>query len=227
MPVKVLNEVGEGTFFDVAQGIEFATDFQSDGKNPVKVINMSLGGAGPFRVGEPRDRQGLRARGRRWWRRPATTARVRSPFPASSSKVIAVGGVDGRKQRAPYSNFGRELSVVAPGRQLRPGRRRGRRARSACSSRCPTRTRWTWGATTGSATAASTARAWRPRTSPPSPRSSSRRESPIPRPCARRSSRTPSPGRGRGRGRNDTFGHGLVRPEAALSGLGLNDGPKR
>ncbi len=36
-------------------------------------------------------------------------------FPATLPNVIAVGGVDGRKQRAPYSNFGPELDVVAPG----------------------------------------------------------------------------------------------------------------
>jgi subtilisin family serine protease len=27
-------------------------------------------------------------------------------------------------------------------------------------------------------------------------------------------------------GRNDNFGNGLIRPAAALSGLGLNDGPE-
>jgi subtilisin family serine protease len=28
-------------------------------------------------------------------------------------------------------------------------------------------------------------------------------------------------------GRNDTYGHGLIHPEPALSGLGLNTGPKK
>jgi serine protease len=36
-------------------------------------------------------------------------------FPASLASVIAVGAVDGRKARAPYSNFGSALDVMAPG----------------------------------------------------------------------------------------------------------------
>jgi serine protease len=39
-------------------------------------------------------------------------------FPASYASVIAVGAVDGRKQRAPYSNYGSALDVVAPGGDL-------------------------------------------------------------------------------------------------------------
>jgi serine protease len=40
-------------------------------------------------------------------------------FPASHAGVIAVGAVDGQKARATYSNFGSELSVVAPGGDCR------------------------------------------------------------------------------------------------------------
>src|ERR1041384_6512788 len=40
-------------------------------------------------------------------------------FPAALPNVIGVGAVDGRKVRAPYSNFGPELSVVAPGGDIR------------------------------------------------------------------------------------------------------------
>jgi serine protease len=36
-------------------------------------------------------------------------------FPAALPNVIAVGAVDGRKQRAPYSNFGAEIDLMAPG----------------------------------------------------------------------------------------------------------------
>jgi serine protease len=36
-------------------------------------------------------------------------------FPAALENVIAVGAVDLRKSRAPYSNFGPQLDVVAPG----------------------------------------------------------------------------------------------------------------
>ena len=39
-------------------------------------------------------------------------------YPAAFPNVIGVGAVDERKVRAPYSNFGPELSVVAPGGDL-------------------------------------------------------------------------------------------------------------
>jgi serine protease len=42
-------------------------------------------------------------------------ARLGVSFPAALPNVIAVGALDGRKQRAPYSNFGPELDLMAPG----------------------------------------------------------------------------------------------------------------
>src|SRR5687768_12363695 len=44
MPVKVLDRLGVGSFFDVAEGVDFATNFTQGGVKPVKVINLSLGG---------------------------------------------------------------------------------------------------------------------------------------------------------------------------------------
>src|SRR5438046_2267982 len=37
MPVKVLDNEGNGSFFDVADGIDFATNFTQGGNHPVKV----------------------------------------------------------------------------------------------------------------------------------------------------------------------------------------------
>ena len=45
MPVKVLDEAGVGSFLDVAEGIDFATNF-TQGETRIRVINLSLGGAG-------------------------------------------------------------------------------------------------------------------------------------------------------------------------------------
>lgn len=114
MPVKVLNQNGEGSFFDVAEGIDYAIEFQQNGQNPVKVINMSLGGGG---TSEAVTRAVERAftRGIVVVASSGNDNRGSIDFPASLPGVIAVGAVDGRKQRAPYSNYGRELSVVAPG----------------------------------------------------------------------------------------------------------------
>ena len=47
MPVKVLDADGDGTFFDVAEGIDYAVELHARAApNPVKVINLSLGQRG-------------------------------------------------------------------------------------------------------------------------------------------------------------------------------------
>src|SRR5262249_9672256 len=42
MPVKVLGANGEGSDFDIADGVDYAVTFTQNGQHPVKVINMSL-----------------------------------------------------------------------------------------------------------------------------------------------------------------------------------------
>ncbi|MBI3932503.1 MAG: S8 family serine peptidase [Acidobacteria bacterium] len=111
MPVKVLDDEGFGSFFDVAEGVDFATE------NGAKVVNLSLGGdATSETLRRAIDR--------------AVTAGVvvvaaagndgvgEVAFPASLDNVIAVGAVDGRKRKTDYSNFGSALDVVAPGGRL-------------------------------------------------------------------------------------------------------------
>ena len=118
MPIKVLDSQGVGSFFIVAEGIDYAVNFTQNGQHPVKVINLSLGGdSASTSVRQAVDR--------------AVTAGVtvvaaagndsqgKVSFPASLPNVIGVGAVDGRKIKAPYSNFGPELSVVAPGGDIR------------------------------------------------------------------------------------------------------------
>jgi serine protease len=109
MPVKVLDEEGDGNFFDVAEGIDFAARNSS-----VKVINLSLGGEGSSTtVRQAIDR--AVAAGITVIAAAGNDGRGTISFPAALSNVIAVGAVDGRKQKAPYSNFGPELDLVAPG----------------------------------------------------------------------------------------------------------------
>jgi serine protease len=109
MPVKVLDENGDGSFFDVAEGIDFAA------RNPsVKVINLSLGGEGSSNaVRQAVDR--AVAAGITVVAASGNDTGGPVSFPAALPNVIAVGAVDGRKQRAGYSNFGPELDLVAPG----------------------------------------------------------------------------------------------------------------
>jgi serine protease len=115
MPVKVLDSNGDGSFFAVAEGIDFAVRNSS-----VKVINLSLGGD-PSVTSEAVSQAVDRAisAGVTVVAAAGNDGRGSISFPASLPKVIAVGAIDGRKQRAPYSNFGAQLALVAPGGDLR------------------------------------------------------------------------------------------------------------
>jgi serine protease len=107
MPVKVLDETGSGFFFEIAEGVDYAV------ANGAKVVNLSLGG--------PVESQSMR--------RAVDNAVARGvvvvvaagneasgvSFPATLDNVIAVGASDARKQLTWYSNSGSELDLVAPG----------------------------------------------------------------------------------------------------------------
>jgi len=114
MPVKVLDERGDGSFFGVAEGVDHAVSFSSGGAHPVKVINLSLGS-------NTESQTLTRAINRAHDAGIVVVASAgnddHSPvtYPASLPNVIAVGAVDARKQRAPYSNYGPALDVMAPG----------------------------------------------------------------------------------------------------------------
>lgn len=118
MPVKVLDAEGVGSFFVVAEGIDYAVNFTQNGQHPVKVINLSLGGdASSTSVRQAVDR--ATAAGVTVVAAAGNDGAAKVSFPAALPNVIGVGAVDGRKMKAPYSNFGPELSVVAPGGDIR------------------------------------------------------------------------------------------------------------
>jgi serine protease len=118
VPVKVLDEDGNGSFFSVAEGIDYATDLSQDGRRPVKVINLSLGADDGFSQTVQRAVDRAVAAGIVVVAAAGNESRATVAFPASLANVIAVGAVDGRKQKAPYSNFGAALDVMAPGGDL-------------------------------------------------------------------------------------------------------------
>jgi serine protease len=118
MPVKVLDNEGVGSFFGVAEGIDYAVTFTLNGQKPVKVINLSLGGdSSSTAVRQAVDR--AVAAGVTVVAAAGNEGEGKISFPAALPNVIAVGALDGRKVKAPYSNFGPELSVVAPGGDIR------------------------------------------------------------------------------------------------------------
>jgi serine protease len=108
MPVKVLDDEGNGTFFNVAEGVDFAV------RGGAKVINLSLGGPDNSTLLQQAVDRAVQA-GVTVVAAAGNDGRGRVDFPAALSNVIAVGAVDARKELAPYSNFGPEIDVVAPG----------------------------------------------------------------------------------------------------------------
>lgn len=108
LPVKVLDEEGNGYSSDIAAGIKWAVD------NGAKIINLSLGGTNYDNyLKEAVDyaiKKGciiVAAAGNRGSYRPT--------YPAAFEGVIAVAAVDSNNQLCNFSNFGRYIDIAAPG----------------------------------------------------------------------------------------------------------------
>ncbi|HEX9188486.1 MAG TPA: S8 family serine peptidase [Vicinamibacteria bacterium] len=114
MPVKVLDESGEGTFFWVAEGIDYAAEYSEGGQKPVKVINLSLGSEGFSQTVKNAIDRAVSA-GVVVVAAAGNSGKGTVEFPANQPNVLAVGALDQRKERAPYSNTGSDLDFVAPG----------------------------------------------------------------------------------------------------------------
>jgi serine protease len=111
MPVKVLGANGYGSDFAIARGIRWAAD------NGARVINMSLGGEGAGQVLS----EAVRYAAAKDCMLVAAAGNENAPevgYPAYYSDAIAVGATGFDGIRAPYSNRGRRLMVVAPGGNL-------------------------------------------------------------------------------------------------------------
>ncbi len=108
MPVKVLGADGSGTYEMVADGIYYAVD------NGAQIINMSLGGSAASATLEDAVAYAysngvtiLAASG---------NSNSSVDYPAAyDAYCIAVGATEYDEIRAPYSNFGTSLDIVAPG----------------------------------------------------------------------------------------------------------------
>ena len=126
LPVRVLGLAGSGTTLDVVEGALWAAGYPIDGVpsnlNPAHVINLSLGGPGPCTPFEqdaydwitrhsPRSAVVVVAAGNENQNAAGVT-------PASCRSVITVGATEARDRRAPYSNYGSRIDVMAPGGDL-------------------------------------------------------------------------------------------------------------
>jgi subtilisin family serine protease len=111
MPIKVLNENGEGSLFEITSGIRWATD------HGAKVINMSLGDTessqmlyDAIRYAYERDVVLVAASG---------NENVGTPmYPAGYEEVLAVAAVDDHQEKAVFSNYGEHIDVAAPGEHI-------------------------------------------------------------------------------------------------------------
>lgn len=108
MPIKVLDQSGAGTLFDVAEGIIWATD------NGAKVINLSLGNYAEskylhdaVKYAYSKDVVMIAATGN------DNTDEL--GYPASYPEVLGVSAINSRQSRAEFSNYGDYVDVVAPG----------------------------------------------------------------------------------------------------------------
>jgi thermitase len=113
MPVKVLDNCGNGTSAGIAAGTLFAVE------HGAKVLNFSLGGAGSDSLEQEAVEQAISAgcvvvaASGNQSNLPENLAPLN--YPASYPGVIAVGASDENDQVAPYSNGGTGLDLVAPG----------------------------------------------------------------------------------------------------------------
>ena len=111
MPVKVLDETGVGSTYNVAQGIIWAAD------NGAKVINLSLGNYvdaqflhDAIRYAYERDVVLIAATGNDNTEEPG--------YPAAYPEVFAVSSTNHWNEKSPFSNFGDYVDVVAPGENI-------------------------------------------------------------------------------------------------------------
>jgi serine protease len=114
MPIKVLDASGSGNSADIADGIRFAVD------HGAKVLNLSLGGFGYSRVIENAvayaRRHGAVVVAAAGNHGAGTVA-----YPAAYAGAIGVGAVGPDGTRAPYSAWGEQLDILAPGGDKRRG----------------------------------------------------------------------------------------------------------
>ncbi|NOJ82404.1 S8 family serine peptidase [Myxococcus xanthus] len=114
MPVKVLNHFGGGNTADIADAIRFAAD---KGAN---VINLSLGG-GAYSQVMASAVEYARKKGVTVVAAAGNGGRATVEFPAAYPGAVAVSAVGPDGVLAPYSSYGKELDIAAPGGDKRRG----------------------------------------------------------------------------------------------------------
>ncbi|MDG4554067.1 MAG: S8 family serine peptidase [Candidatus Competibacter sp.] len=117
MPLRALGRFG-GADYDIEQAVRYAAGLPNDsGTVPPRradVINLSVGGPG-FSTATQAVYDQARAVGVVIVAAAGNDGNGTPFYPAAFPSVLGVGAVDIDKERAPYSNFGAAVDVVAPG----------------------------------------------------------------------------------------------------------------
>ncbi len=108
MPVKVLTDAGSGTSADIADGIRWAVD------HGAQVLNLSLGGGG-YSEAMAKAVVYARAKGAVVVCAAGNGGRGQVEYPAAYPGAVAVSAVRYDTLLAPYSSWGAELDLAAPG----------------------------------------------------------------------------------------------------------------
>ncbi len=109
LPVKVLDDEGNGTTYDVVKGIKYAAD------NGADFINLSLGSNYASAVEEAAVDYALSKGSLCIAASGNDGADVSTSFPAAYDNVMAIGSIDSQDERSYFSNYGQGLDLTAPG----------------------------------------------------------------------------------------------------------------
>jgi serine protease len=108
MPVKVLSAFGSGTSHDIADGIRWAVD------HGARVLNLSLGGGGRSLAMESAVRY-ARRKGAIVVCAAGNSGSRGVSFPAAYPGAFAVSAVGPKGFAAPYTSYGPQVRIAAPG----------------------------------------------------------------------------------------------------------------
>ncbi len=108
MPLKVLSVTGGGTVADIAEAIRYAADNSAD------VINLSLGGLGESHLLQEAVDY-AHQKGVVIVAAAGNANQNSASYPARYPHVIGVAAIDSTGEKAPYSNFGAGVDILAPG----------------------------------------------------------------------------------------------------------------
>jgi serine protease len=118
MPIKVLSAFGSGTSHDIAEGIRWAVD------HGARVLNLSLGGGGRSLAMESAVAYAHR-RGAVVVCAAGNTGSRGVSYPAAYRDAFAVSAVGPQGRLAPYSSFGPQIAIAAPGGDKSQGEESG------------------------------------------------------------------------------------------------------